>query len=196
MRRPIRRMRRKPKKRFIWLGGFLRSVPLSNKENLTTGTSVISLVDESQLGLGTDLLIHRVLFGFNVVSPFVAVPNTAILWLGVYPTDLSYNPIGVPNGDQEDVDFFVKREPMWMSILPIPSEGQVGTMPRQYPESSDGDNYIQLNNGNPYDIKVKRKLNGQKELCFCASFDGEGSEEPQPPSLDIWWRVLVSGGVR
>lgn len=199
MRRPMRRAsRRRPKKRFIWLGGMVKSLPLSNGTSIDPATwvSVISLVDESVLGLGTDLLIHRVIFAFNVTSPFIAVPNTATLWMGVYPTDLSYNPIGVPAGDNQDPDFFVKREPMWMGIYPLPAEGQVGNMPRQYPESSDGTNLILLNNGNPYDIRVKRKINGQKELCFCGSYDPEGSEEPQAPSLDIWWRVLVSGGLR
>lgn len=191
-------MRRRRRRRYIWLGAQFH-VPVLAIPSVAAGEGgdhlTIPLVDNTDLGLGVDLLLHRVLFGFSIVSTSSLLDCIIQMQLGVVQTDNSLSPVTQPP-DYDDVDVWVKRIPMWTGSFFLRRSAGIGNCGGSSAGTTNATNGL-LNNGNPYDIRVKRKINGDQNLVMTfAQVDALAHDDIVPPSsIDLFWfRALVSGG--
>lgn len=202
MRRRLTRFRRRPKRRFIWIGGLVGDAFNSTNEMLIpdlnsappnpTWTSII-LLNNAELSTATDLLLHRVLFGFTVHNTTI-LPVLLEMQLEVVQTELDGLTPMATAPDLSDPDAQNKRLPMWSAAWAVGDDGIVGM------SQGHGDAvHTTLNDGNPYDIRVKRKINGDEALHLKFGSASMTNETGSDNSLAIdycWWRCLVSGGRR
>lgn len=206
MRRMTKRFRRR-KKRFIWTGvqtgstdsqtvdldipDVTQSTPQGNDVPWMAGPGLalaVEIVGPSALSLATDLLLHRVLFGFTVSNPSEFNGVLLQMQLEVVQSTNDEWPIITPP-DFDDLDAWQKRLPMWNGAWYIGPGASIGM-------GSVG-GICSLNNGNPYDIGVKRKMRGDEQLVMKFGMRSTVGELLASGVLNHFWaRALVSGGVR
>jgi len=198
MARRFRRGSRRGRTRWLWSG-----INAAGAVALYPAKTIVQILSPAQVATVSDMTVTRVVFDLHFQCP-----ETGFSEVGAYLTTVPTDVTETPSSDalwpplSTDIDASQKR-PMWARkfVLPgIPYAGDVaaawcGTMGPAFFEPAVGEEgpLVSLggciNNGQPFDITVKRKLGGDQALVLVLqTFDNQSA------NFFCFARALVSVG--